>query len=167
MKYLKRKFIALRDELKGNIVDTTNVENKKENAPSVRLMEEMTTKSEVLWENPNPAISFPAQTVQLKTNNYSYFRVIVKADLTREKYYMLDFYIKDSQTTHLIEIGRAASYTPSGKGYIAYSYRRQSSCTQNQMYFGDFTEITTSNPGEVPVVDNEKYIPIKVIGYNL
>ena len=121
-------------------------------------------KSELLWENKNSSTKFLAQTVELKENNYNWFRIeyIRDKDTPDIKYY-LDIKVGDSFDMYL-----NTWYTPGDldKGFIKSIMRTYCRSTQKSIIFSDALRFTSEGK-QNKTYDNLYMIPLKIYGYNL
>lgn len=133
-------FSEVVDSLSGNELDK---------APSVHAVKQAYNEI-VLWENSNPTSNFAGQTINLNTDNYSYYEIIWR--LTTNSYqYKNTGKTPKSTYAYLDYVG--------GAGTLLGFKRDITAVTDTSITFADAYRINTNE------VENGRCVPIKIIGY--
>lgn len=105
----------------------------------------------ILWENPDPAVAFPAQTINLLSNDYDKLKIYYKDAITNN--YMLSSECLKGDSTILLSV----SYNSSG----AATMRRDINISDQTV------EIGAAGVGRdnKQLTNNNILVPVKIIGY--
>lgn len=112
----------------------------------------------LLWTNPNPTSSFPAQTVQIDLSGYD--AVIVDANYTSSSYAVSVIVFKD----HL-DIQMNAVTNLQTTGSVGYGNRNVSMTSTGVTFSGGYTKSASSTGAAT--ADNARLVPQSIYGLRL
>lgn len=178
MIYIKRKSAV--KPINGKIVDSFNVVDKSKNTYSAKVIDELvatgggsgggssgggSSAGELLWENPDCSVSFPAQTVPAdneKIKKYNAFLIAYKRGSASGNIGMMftRYCFKNNSTT----MEMLLHYNT---GYLQHSQRNVGTIKDSStgFTFGDCYMIDCRD--NTRKVDNTLVIPYQIYGYNI
>lgn len=139
-------------------------------AEAIREVKE-SVRGEKLWENPNPHADFLPQTIQLRENDYGYYRVLfhyISNDPYGDSYptFTQDVFIGDVFTLLHVQSYTPNIENPNVAGYLSVCLRNNCSCDNHSMTIGKAYQYYT-NQNTKSVGANQYLIPVAIYGYYL
>ena len=105
-------------------------------------------KGKILWTNPNPTIAFEQQTINLSSNDYDFYEIIITPTTNTVNNY--------------VEVVKGLK----GKGTYLKYFTSDGIVYRRKVDYVDDTKLTIDNPTAYNgTIDNINIIPLYVIGY--
>ena len=146
---MRIKKVTQTTPVQAEVVDSLDG-NSTTNAPSVRAVNEGlgNVRGQILWTNPNPTIAFEPQIINLSSDDYDFYEIIITPTINTVDNY--------------IEVVKGIK----GKGTYLKYFTSDGNVYRRKVDYVDGTKLTIENPTTSNgTLDNINIIPLYVIGY--
>ena len=149
---------------KRNIVSYTAMMGRLEEA--IKQVKE-SVRGEKLWENPNPTAAFNPQTIQVRQNDYGYYRILSKLSTSdQDATFVQDVIIGDIFRLLLVQPYTPDTENPNVGGSLIIRVRSYCRCDNHSVTFTKaLSYVVGQNTKQVGA--NQNLIPIAIYGYYL
>lgn len=147
-----------------NIVSYTALIGRLEEA--IKQVKE-SVRGEKLWENPNPTAVFNPQTIQVRQNDYGYYRILSKLDTSNQSTtFVQDVFIGDIFRLLLVQPYTPDAENPNTGASLVVRARPECTCDDHSITFTKATRyVVGENTKQVGA--NQNLIPVAIYGYYL